>query len=142
MNLTARAEHIRERLKRHCLIELEVPTSPMPIEDWQLAIGDLGPHARFGVAWPMPWDDEPHLIVAFCPELIDRVTERLSEADLDAYLSAVEFLVDKQISHIVDGLTREQAVVRAEDDLNEIAGGSLVLLSDTQIAALDRGVGC
>lgn len=141
MNLTVRAEHIRDRLSRHWLIEVGAATSPMPIEDWHIAADDLGPHARFGLGWPMPWD-EPQLIIPFCPELIDQVTCQLSEADLDTYLGACEFLVDVELGHIVDGLSREQAVVVAEDTLNEVGPGSLVLFTDTQLEALDRGIGC
>lgn len=141
MNLTARAEHIRDRLSRHWLIEVGAATSPMPIEDWHIAAGDLGPHARFGAGWPMPWD-EPKLIVPFCAEIIDKVTAELSEEDLDTYLSAVEYLVDLEIGFILDGISREEAVVLAEDQLSETGPGSLVLLSDTQATALDRSVGC
>lgn len=141
MNLTARAEHIRDRLSRHWLIEVGVATSPMPLEDWGVTKHDLGPHARYGLGWPMPWE-EPELIIPFCPEIIDQVTAELSDEDLSSYLGTCEFLVDVCIGLVIDGYSRDDSIVEAESMLSDLGPGDLVLFSETQVAALDRGIGC
>lgn len=145
MNVTSRADDIRTRLTKYFLDEIGCPVSPMPSDEWDLIVDELGPYARFGIAWPMPFaeEGEPPLIIPFQAELIADVTSQLSDEDLSDYLDAVEHLGELQIIERLadDGevaVDSETALRNAEAELDKEFPGTVDLLQRTQFNALDR----
>lgn len=142
MSVTSRADDIRERLKVYWLDEMGCPVSPMPRHKWDPVLDQLGPYAIYGVAWPLPFDDpQGPLIIPFQAELIADVTSHLSDEDLSDYLDAIEHLLELQVTQRIDGASPEAAVSAAEAELDEHCKGSIILIQNTHLAALDRWAG-
>jgi hypothetical protein len=137
MNVTSRSDYIRDRLTRYWLEGAGAAVSPMPREDWDLVLDELGPYARYGIAWPMPFDN-PALCIPLQVELIADTTSELNDEDLSIFLDLVEILGDIQISHQCDGLSPEEALAKAEAEMDETFAASIELFQRTQFAALDR----
>lgn len=140
MQATSRREHIAARLRHHWLVEVGAAISEMPRDEWIEHLDSLGCYARFGFGSPAPWSDPP-LVVPFQADLIAEVTDHLSDRQLSDYLDAIETVWDVAIAHILEeGMPADQAVTLAESELYLEFKGSLVLMSETQAAAIDRGV--
>lgn len=128
---TSRAYRIQKNLDNHFLNEVQVAVAvPEPSWWWEryTSYGDL---AILGWAWPQP-NFEPtdtvdsDIIVPYCPQVIDEITEEMSDEVLEAYLTLIKYVIDLHIVHwdeyppgdhdderhkvVVDEMTRDMPV--------------------------------
>lgn len=135
MNVTSREEMIHDRLIRYLIEDLGAAASPMDRSKWDEYSADLGPSARFGVSWPVPYTSEHPFTVGFQPQVLAEVTAELSDEDLSDFLDAIETLIAIQISHLCDGLDRHEAISRAAEEMTDSMPGSMWLLVEADIEA-------
>jgi hypothetical protein len=115
--------------------------SDIPLDDFIRMAPVLQPPFRFGWLPPI-WLDRAkrEVVIAFCPEQIERTTAESDDDEFQIYLDCCLQLVAGCVA-LLD--TEDDAMVRyrlAEDKLIEAVPIAFQVLSDVQFAAVDRGV--
>lgn len=104
----------------------------IPLDEWNDEFLGIDPNTRFG------WSTEE--IGAFCPELIAQQTADLNEEDLNDYLTAIFWILDRHIVLLWENpeMSRDERHRQIEDDLYDIGAGSIDLLNHVQLKVLDQ----
>ncbi len=123
--------YFREAMSRVGAIGL-----PLTPERWEAEAPEDPSNLHRPFGWMPPYQRAPGLFVfRFCPTLIASQTAHLDDKALTEYLEAVSFCADLHITHWeLSDDDREALITRA---LYDIASGSLALLGDVQMRALD-----
>lgn len=116
--------------------------SDIPLDDFTRMTPVLQPQFRFGWLPPI-WLDRAkrEVVIAFCPEQIERTTAECDDDEFEIYLDCCLQLIAGCVA-LLD--SEDDALVRhrlAEDRLIEAAPIAFEILSDVQFSAIDRGVG-
>lgn len=122
------------------LDEIGAQVVVMAAEDWP---GDQGAHLRspLGFTTPAPVDDQRSAWVSYVsPELIAEQTAHLSDANFRDYLIAILYCLDVEVSLYDKGFADDSQgrTDKVDADLAEMAPGSLRLMTDVQMAWLDK----
>lgn len=89
---------------------------------------------RKQVGFIPPMQDEGWLAL-LCPARIARQTAHLRDEDLELYLDAVEWIMDKEVElHLLSPVERQ---IAAENALAELAPGSLRVMTEVHMRSLD-----
>lgn len=101
------------------------------------------PGHLFGWFPPMPLDDDYQLVVvSFSPELLAEITAWLDDDELDAYLSAVEQLVDCYLRLLATApeLSPSEQQIWVEREMLDANPDALDLVSRVELQAVDSGI--
>lgn len=129
-----RADMINDRLIEHCT-SIGVIPQPLNADVWPPGEDSLG-YWRFGWQAPEFFLPAGKFHVPFCAEIIAGQTARLSDSELDEYLRAVEFMLDKHITLSAQpDAERDEAITKL---LYDLGPNTLALLNRVQLAALDE----
>lgn len=109
---------------------------PKTLTEWEEVEPRTNLRISLGFRRPTPDTDG---VAIFCPELVARQTEHLDDDELTQYLDAVQWTVDLETTLYEHDL--EEATQMADAALAEKAPGSLRLLTEVQMAWLDRSSG-
>jgi hypothetical protein len=134
----SRTDQITERLTQHVQSMGHAVVTP-DRASW--ASYPLPARFKFGWMPPVPLSDradEEQLIVSFCPELLDVLTEHLDDDLFDTYLTALETYIDLHIAWHGQPPSAINKVV--EDTLYEQAPAALELVNLVELRALDQGL--
>lgn len=137
MNSTERRKAITHRLAEHILVDLRCAAVAPSKQSW--VSYDL--HAPYRFGWMPPVqviDDQPALLVSFCPELVAETTMWLSDEQLDTYLTVIESFIDALVAQFTEPPT--EVYTRIQDVLYEKAPEALALVSMVEARALDDGI--
>lgn len=98
------------------------------------------PEAKYGWTYPFEVDDElsdSGIGILFHPERIVALADDLDDEMFGEYIDAIEYIINAHISRL-DTMTLDERIKAAEELMYSNGAGSLILLSDIQIKALDR----
>lgn len=130
-----RTEHVLNRFTAHYEAIGAVPVV-LSQKEWEAIEPKSNLRVALGFLRPTPASDAKAL---FCPELVVAQTEHLSDEELEFYLDAIQWTVDHETTlHEYD---LDEATERADAALAETAPGSLRLMTEVQMAWLDRSRG-
>lgn len=108
-------------------------------DDWDRICEDHpGPETRFG--WTTPFDDDESPVGLGIAFHVDRIVDQSAHLDdmlFGEYVDAIEYQLNHHLV-LYDDYTAEERAVMADDVLYENGPGSMQLMSDVQLAALDR----
>lgn len=134
----SRREYIRDELSGH-LLDQSVAVVAISADVWQAQEG-LGDRFRFGWMPGTPMDeDELLFVMSISPELIDKITQDLSNAELTRYLEVIKLFLDDLVATAFDESPAE-VMRRTEEHLYATAPDELALLSRVEANALDNGL--
>lgn len=124
---------IEERLLRS-FVEIGAKPRSLTPGQWALLPAEEG-NSRRMLGWTAPmaengWD------TPFCPQLIAESSAGLSDEDLEFYLQAIEYATAKEV--VFNHLPAAERIAAADDAMLAIAEDSLRLISEVQLAVLDR----
>lgn len=93
----------------------------------------VAPRFRFG--YMPPRDEGADTVIRYSPGLLERITRRLNDDELDIYLTVVETIVG---AFLMDPARPDDEVIETiENELYE--AGALALLAEVEAQALDDG---
>lgn len=127
--LQERISFITNYLVTHCL-SIEVADRSLSALAWEIDTFET----RFGYALPQRREDDEWEI-RFCAEIIAAQTLPLSEEELTQYLDAILWTLDMHITH--NHLDEDERRLHVENTLASIAPGSLAMMNDVQVRAID-----
>ncbi len=93
-----------------------------PAEAWDTPDHPAAPGRMVGhfFGWHPPilgGENGVQAVVEMSPAVIERTLGALLEHEVEAYLSAVEFLIAASIANVAGGMTPDHAIAAAEDEL-------------------------
>jgi hypothetical protein len=86
--------------------------------------------------WSPPVQHEGLFVFRFCPAVLADQATDLDDREFEGYLRAVVATIQLHIIH--SDLPYHERVQRVDDELYDLASGTLELLSRVQLGALDR----
>ena len=119
-----RLRHVESFLHDHLFGVVRL--DPHPPEGWT--------GSRFG--WDPPLLHEGLFVLPYCPAILARVTAKLFVDETDDYLRALVSCISLHVIH--HELPEPERVRTVESALYDTAPGSLALLSQIEMAALDK----
>lgn len=134
---TERRKTITDRIAGHILTDLRCAAVTPSKNSWGLY--DLAAPYLFGWMPPIQMvEDQPALLVSFCPELIAEITAWLDEEALDVYLTAIETFLDAMVAHYSE--PPAEVYQRVQNTLYEDSPAVLDLISQVEMRALDLNI--
>lgn len=133
-----RATLIREILDSKIMRDMGLAAAtPEPVQ-WRDMDDVVGPYGPFGMAWPIPHDDDDHpILIGFCPEIIDEQTDDLSDEELQEYLDALTFIMSKCVAIFYSEPDRLKRVHIAENEMYDEAPEAMQLVNRVQLRAVN-----
>lgn len=103
----------------------------------QLGAGEWGQAGgRYrNVGWEAPRHVDGRWVARFCPEVMAATSASLSDTDFNAYLDAVQLIMDQTIIHHGD-VPDDMLADRVEDWVADKYRGNMHLVSRVQLAAI------
>lgn len=156
-----RLDVIQNRFDTHFEIELGLAVISLDAPRW--AFCDLDPYNSYGWAFPVAlnpvdrlhdihaealqfWADkrlaswgpeEPLMLLVYSPDVMAESTMQLDDHDLNLYLTAVEYMIDRYVALRVSILDPYERVHQVESDLYELVDpNALALLTRVQMAQM------
>lgn len=105
----------------------------VPADEWADVGDQHNLRVQLGFRRPVASD----LVARFCPDLVVAQTEHLSDRDFTAYLDAMQFVLDSEAT-LGPLVELDDATAVVDQALAERAPGSLRLLTEVQMAWIDR----
>lgn len=160
--MNARLDQIQNRLDHHFSEEMGVPALSMDLPRWA-CLTDLGPsYVNTGWAFPvslLPNDragdlhgealafwieeytsqaapDHSPMLFVYCPEVMRDSTMHLNDEELDQYLTAIEYMMDRYVAIRLTVLDPEERLRLIESDLYDINPARLDLVTAVQMGSL------
>lgn len=133
--MSERAETI-ESYFREAMIRVGGIALPLTPERWEAEAPEDPSNLHRPFGWMPPYQRAPGLFVLrFCPTIIEAQTAHLDDTQLEEYLNVLSFSADLHITHWErPPEDRERLIDRT---LYDIAPGSMQLLNDVQMRAMD-----
>lgn len=123
-------DHLSATLTRCAAVAIE-----MDPERWKAATEPGNLRRLYGWVPPYPQTPVGPFVLEYCPEIIDAQTKDLSDDELDQYLEAIGFHASMHIQH--HERTIEERELLIDRTLYDIGPGSIALMSQVQLAAMD-----
>ncbi len=129
-----RLSHITDRFTAHFH---EIGATPVVMARWEWA--EMPDQTNLRVSLGFRRVDVSDHLARFCSELAAAQTEHLAERDFHAYLDAIQYTVDFETERA--DLDLEAATAAADAALSDLKPGSLRLMTEVQMAWIDRQAG-